>query len=173
MSPSPLAWALHSPGRFLAVLAGCVALLVALATIGLWGGSSGSERRAAEQRPVAETHAARVTESDPTDHSDQENESIGPAARRTVERFLKGYLAPTSRQELELLRPLCTSDLWAGLRVSDPSNMPRGPVKRIEKIADGAFTARFTADLSRSSLVVDVVLEPDGVRVASVEPEKP
>jgi hypothetical protein len=173
MSPSPLAWALHSPRRFTAVLAAALALLVAIASIGLWRTSPGPERGQEQPRPVAEKQAGAPASPTAIDHSDEEDETIGPAAQRTVERFLRGYLAPTSSQEIEQLRSLCTDELWAGLKVADPSNMPRGPVKRLEKAADGAFTATFAVDLARSSLTVDVFVEPDGLRIASVEPEKP
>jgi hypothetical protein len=173
MSPSPLAWSLHSPARFIAVLAGCLTLLIGLVALGLRGTESGPERNSEEQRSVAQTHATPSATVTTTEHADDEGESIGAAARRTVERFLKHYLAPTLRQELDQLRPLCTPELWTGLKVADPAKMPRGPIETVEKIADGAFTATFSVSLPDGALAVDVVAAPDGLRVASVEPEMP
>lgn len=173
MSPSPLAWVLHSPGRFAAVLAGCLGLLVACAALGLRDAGAGPELPSEQQRAAAQTQAAPTASPETREHADEEGESIGPSARRTVNRFLEHYLAPTSRQELDQLRPLCTPELWAGLNVADPSNMPPGPVQRIVRVADGAFAASFIVSLPHGSVAVDVVAAPDGLRVASVEPEKP
>lgn len=172
MSPSPLAWALHSPLRFVAVLGAGVLLLVVVAWVGLGSASSREDHRASGERPLAEEPAVPTTTSSAMDHSDDEGEPIGPAAQRTVERFLRRYLAPTSRGEIEQLRPLCTPDLWAGLKIADPAKMPRGPVRRVDKVADGAFSASFSVDLPSTSLLVDVVVAPGGLRVSSVEPEK-
>jgi hypothetical protein len=155
------------------VLAGCLGLLVAIAALGLRDAGARPERSHEQQRPAAQAHAAPTASPHTTEHADEEGESIGPAARRTVERFLEHYLAPTSREELDQLRPLSTPELWAGLNVSDPSNMPPRPIQRIVKVADGAFTASFTVSLLNGSLAVDVVAAPDGLRVASVEPEQP
>lgn len=172
MSPSPLAWALYSPARFVAVLVAGAVLLVALIGLGLRdaGGSTGST---SERPRTAETPAAAAPTIDADAHHDGHGHALGPAARRTVEKFLQRYLAPTSSRELARLQPLCTTDLWAGLKVADPSRMPAGPVKKIEKLADGAFTASFRVDTRSSSLTVEVVSSPGGPRVASVEPERP
>lgn len=174
MSPSPLAWVLHSPRRLTAVLAVGIALVVALT---MWGGGQGSgsdiERHVDQQDPVVEAQAVPSSSAGAAEHGDGEAKSIGPAARVVVEQFLELYLAPTSRDQLEQLGSLCTSHLWAGLAVADPANMPDGPVQEIEMNADGAFTAAFAVKLPEDSLSVEVVLEPGGLRVASVEPETP
>lgn len=174
MSPSPLAWVLHSPARFIAVVTGGIALLVAITVLGARGSSQESEQPREPQPSVADADTL-PTASIPTtsEHPDEEGESIARPARRTVDQFLLHYLAPTSRRDLDKLRALSTPHLWTGLKVADPKNMPRGPVKRIEKLADGAFAASFTVKLPRGSLTIEVVSDPDGPRVASVEPETP
>lgn len=172
MSPSPLAWAFHSPARFIAVILAALALLVAAFWLGLRGGDGGVERHAGQHRPVAET-GIRASSPGAEPHTDEHGESFGPAARRTVDQFLTHYLAPTNHEELAQLQALSTTELWSGLQVADPSNMPAGPVKRIEETSGGAFSAAFTVELPGSSLTVDVVASPEGPRVASVEPETP
>jgi hypothetical protein len=173
MSRNPLAWALHSPARFVAVLVVSIAAIVALTSITFRGNGSGPHGGSDRAPSMAKQHVAASSSAASPAPPDEEDESIGPAARRTVEKFLGHYLAPTTRHDLARLRPLCTAELWTGLKVADPGNMPAGPARRIEKIADGAFTATFTVTLPRTSLRFDVVTAPDGLRIASVEPETP
>lgn len=173
MSRSPLAWALHSPARFVAVLVAGVAALVVLISISFRSSGSGPDGGNERARPEADRHVAAISPPASLAPSDGEDESIGPAARHTVEKFLRHYLAPTSRHDLAQLQPLCTANLWAGLKVADPTSMPAGPPRQIGKAADGAFTASFTVTLPHASLRVEVVTTPDGLRIASVEPETP
>lgn len=174
MSPSPIAWALDSPRRFIAVVTGSIALLVAITVLGARVSGQGSEQPPEPQPSVADAHTL-PTASTPNTHEDpdEEGESIARPARRTVDQFLHHYLAPTSRRELDKLRALSTPHLWTGLKVADPKNMPRGPMRRVEKAADGAFAASFTVRVPSGLLNIEVVSNPEGLRVASVEPEAP
>lgn len=173
MSPSPAAWALHSPRRFTLVLLGGITVLIVITTLGLRSGDPAHETAQTQAAHAADTAVASPSPDISPDHADHEKESIGPAGRRVVQRFLRHYLAPTSRVELKKLRALCTPELWNGLKVADPSNMPRGPVRKIDKDTDGAFTATFLVTLHHSSLTVDVVAAPGGLRVSTVEPVTP
>lgn len=173
MSRSPAAWALHSPRRFVAVLIASVAALVAMTSVGMHRSGSGADGPTDRTASVAAEQSVSASSPAPLAPPDEEDETIGPAARRTVQQFLSHYLTPTTREGLEQLRPLCTPDLWTGLKVAEPANMPVGPVRQIEKVADGAFTATFTITLPQTSLRVEVVTAPEGLRIASVEPEAP
>lgn len=169
MSPSPIAWLLYSPVRFISVVVAAVLVLAAIAVLGLRDATPASSGHNTPQASTPEGPPRSTGVAISSGHSDDEGKAIGRAARRTVARFLDSYLAPTSRRELDRLRPMATPDLWNGLKVADPRNMPRGPVENVEKEADGAFTATFVVTLPRDQLAVAVVAGPDGLLVSSVE----
>lgn len=173
MSPSPVAWALYSPVRFIAVMVTAAVLLVVIALLGMRDATPAPTGQSPQQHVTPDVQPRSTVVPTSSGHPDDEGEAIGPAARRTVGRFLDSYLAPTSRRELDQLRPLATPDLWNGLKVADPRNMPRGPIKKVQKEADGAFVASFVVTLPRDQLAVAVVAGPDGLLVSAVEPVTP
>jgi hypothetical protein len=173
MSHNPLIWLLHSPARFVAglIALGLVAAGLLLATaIGTpWATSHGTGE--AQRGPVADAvlpaPSATTVEEDPV-HGDR---TLGPTARRVLDRFFDAYLAPTTPTGLRRLQPLATEELWRGLKVANPHNLPRGPVRKVEVDAASPFSTIFAVELPDVRLLVDVVREPAGIRVASVEPE--
>lgn len=172
MSPSLAAWMLHSPRRFTVIV---VAAVTTIALAG-WLVARGASSPADVQRSASTAaHSAGGPDSTPiTEPSGAHEERVlGPDGRRTLERFLAGYLAPTTREKLTRLRPLTTAQLWAGLAVADPKNMPGGPVKATRVESEGAYSSAYVVQLRDASIKVDVVAGPDGPRVASVEPVQP
>jgi hypothetical protein len=172
MSPRPVAWLLYSPVRLISVVVAAVLVLAAIAVLGLRDStpaSTGHNTQASTPEGPPRSTGVAIS----SGHSDDEGKAIGRAARRTVARFLDSYLAPTSRRELDRLRPMATPDLWNGLKIADPRNMPRGPMQKMEKEADGAFTANFVVTLPRDQLAIAVVAGPDGLLISSVEPVTP
>lgn len=173
MSRNPLLWLLHSPVRLVAglVAVGLVVagLLIATAIGAPWATPEGASdvSRSPGVNAVLPPPSATTVEDDPV-HGDR---TLGPKARRVLDQFLDLYLAPTTTDALRRLKPVTTRELWRGLDVTDPSNLPRGPVEHVEVHAASPFSTIFSVDLSDMRLLIDVVQDPAGVHVASVEPE--
>lgn len=175
MSRSPIVWLLHSPARFAAgigaVLLAVAGLLLAAAVGTPWTGSHGERDQPAAGMPEVVLPAPTATTSE-SDHVHGKQE-LGPQARAVLDRFLDSYVAPTTPHALRRLKPLTTGALWRGLKNADHRNLPRGPVKKVEIEAASPFSTIFAVTLPRARLLVDVVRDPGGIRVASVEPEAP
>jgi hypothetical protein len=172
MSLSPASWILHSPRRFVVLL---TSAFVALTLVGWFVARSAPSpdpvRRAATS--LAPTPGAADITLIAKPSGAHEEELLGPAGRRVLVKFLGHYLAPTSRQEIKRLRPLTTDELWAGLAVADPSNMPHGPASATELKSEGPYSGTYVVRLRHGAIEVAVVVEPDGPKVASVEPVQP
>lgn len=173
MSPNPMVWLMRSPGR---LVLGLVA--VGLAILGVLIALSAGPPPSPELSPGDRTghRDARVAlpatlpEGLEPSHPDGD---FDERARVVLNRFLELYTAPTTSENVAELEPLSTADLWHGLSVATVENLPAGPVKDVAVKAESPFSMVFAVTLVDTDLLVDVVQDPQGVRVAAVEPVKP
>lgn len=171
MSPSPASWVLHSPCRFVVFLLAAFVVLTLASWLVARGTSSDVVRRSTESAVSTPGTAGREPIAEPS--GAHEEQLLGPSAQRTLKKFLTRYLAPTTRTKMDRLRSLTTDTLWAGLSVADPTNMPVGPAKATTVESEGAYSATYVVRLPDASIRVDIVAEPSGPKVASVEPVQP
>lgn len=173
--PSPLAWALTSPARLLAVVT-AIALAVVAVAVAASVATSPSPAADGGQPGLTANSSTEVVIPSSSAHEDGEDD-LAPAdrrkARRTLDVFLRRYLAARSTSDLRQLRKVSTSTLATGLEQTDPRALPDGPVREVTETAAGAFLVSYDVALPHQTLVVDVVRDTGTWRVASIEPASP
>jgi hypothetical protein len=165
------AWLLHSPRRLLTVTA--VLVLTVVLAVGSLDRSdrvgSVTTSKPASEVPTAGEELLSGREAEP--------EARVPvrAIRTIATRFLDGYVVSPDRGAGSVpseLRDTTTPALWRGLRLTDPSALPRATVRELSIDAAGAYSGEVLAELSNeSTLRLSVVAWERGWRVSNVEPE--
>lgn len=169
---SVLAWILTSPARLALVAALVVGIALSAALLG-----SGVRRHNHSAISVSSTapgtsDGASSGSNDPLtrDPAPAERAVSADSTRPTVNQFLAVYLATPTKKQLHSLRPIVTDQLWAGLRLADPTSLPAGPATRVTPTSLGAYAATYDVTTASAALSISVVLEPDGWKVNDVEP---
>lgn len=175
MSRNALIWLLDNPARF---IAGIVLALVCVATTTVLLANRPAREAAAHPAnpggaPATILPARTASPTAPSSSSThpQEPESFAAAARPILDAFLDRYLAAASQEDLASLSDITTTSLAGGLASTDPSHLPRGPISEVRMTADGPFSATFRVDVPDGALLVYLVTEPGGPKVAAIEPE--
>jgi hypothetical protein len=173
-----LAWCLHSPRR-LTLTATALVIVAALAwTITPRG--TGPSREAdvvTDQTPVA-AGAAKVPTAAPAAVKGEqvpvpdETPAPWPHVRSAVRSFLDTYLADPGRAATAIdprLQHWVTPSLWRGLSLTDPGELPAGPVGSIDEVGTGAFAGETTVTLADDrTLTLTLVAWENHWRVADV-----
>lgn len=165
-----LAWLLYSPLRFAlttgVVLSVAVALFLATQASGPQGSAGATAARAGGgQRRVAAVPRSALT------HQETADPRAQAEARRALRHFLASYVrSPGVPATPGPLQRWSTPTLWRGLRLTDSSDYPRGPVRTVRRRLGGAYAAEYVVTLRTARrIVVDLVLTASGWRVCDVE----
>jgi hypothetical protein len=165
------AWLLHSPRRLLTVTAAI--MLTGVLAVGNLDRSEPEESVTTSRPSPAERTAGEEPFSERT--TDSEPRVPVEAIRAVATRFLEGYVVRPDRRTGSVpagLRNTTTPALWRGLRLADPSALPRATVRELTIDAAGAYSGEVLAELSDdSTLRVFVVAWERGWRVSNVQPE--
>ncbi|HSE71136.1 MAG TPA: hypothetical protein VLA97_10295 [Nocardioidaceae bacterium] len=165
------AWLLHSPRRLLTVTA--VVVLTGVLAVGSLDrpdrGEAVTASRPASDAPAVGENLLSERVTDPEAHVPVR------AIRAVATRFLDGYVVPPDRRTRSVpagLSNTTTPALWRGLRLTDPSALPRATVRELTIDAAGAYSGEVLAELSDDSILrLSVVAWERGWRVSDVRPE--
>lgn len=161
-------WLLYSPRRLALLLVPLVlAAIVAVALAHGRGQPSHPRQPEARAKPASAPRHPRSSM-----NRGIERTSSAKPARRAVKEFLRAYVRTpeqTIPSRVDSLRPLVTPTLWKGLRLTDPSALPQGPVVSVSPEGSGSYAAQYVATL-RDGRVLDVAAVDwtHGWRVADV-----
>lgn len=174
-------WCLYSPRRLVASVLAAGLMVGGLVT---WVGGespprSGGTPAAVTALPAADDRAPRP-QARPLTEPLAHTEAAGDwrQVRRATQAFLALYLRRPGGETVADLSPrvrrLVTPTLWRGLRYTDPTSTPRGPVASVDREALGVFGADVSITLRRGpSLQMELVRWTDGWRVADIQPARP
>lgn len=169
-----LAWCLHSPRRFVTVVA-ALALGVASSFWALSNGTGASSQdmrgEAAVSRSV-DNEGGNAKVAPASSHEPDERPARWSAVRSATRAFLDAYLAERSADRDRVdpgLERWVTPTLWRGLRFTDPANLPSRHVESIENVETGAFASEVAASLGQHQVLrLELVIWDGGWRVSDV-----
>ena len=167
-----LSWALYSPRRLVVALGLVLGLVAGAGVLALAARSDHSDAQAAAPRPTAPPPSPSPTARTLTPPA--EAHDAWPTARRAAEQFLAQYVVPSGQRPRVIphdLARLTTPTLWRGLRLADPTLLPRGEVLSLRPVGTGAYAAEAVASLSGGhAITLEIVAWSHGWRVADVRP---
>jgi hypothetical protein len=182
-------WPLHSPTRFVAVIAAVIAAIFLASTVG--GSSPVPTVGAAEVRTRASSGSAPPSPSSSVPTSPPSGspssgaptatpDPVPPPAAKVAASFLAAWARPSAARQAwyAALRPMATADLAKGLAAADPRNVPASKVtgalraREVSPNLTAPTRAVLVADTNAGPIAVTVTLSGTTWLVQGIAPDE-